>query len=369
MVNLKFTKAIFVHFPVLLKGGRPIIDTRNKEVLKHFIPHVEEIALSRLDILKSSLRAKLWELLKIVFGREVSTQEVVDKCGEIDGKTLVFASHSTYGLLVYKIKHYCPEVFVVTFFHNIESQVYWKNFKKTGRLSELRNYFIACFTEKLSVRYSDRLVVLNNRDRKLLVDKYGYTQTYLLPTSLKDRFVETTNCKPSKERRLRLLFVGTHFIANEQGMRWMVKYIVPYIDADFYIVGQGMEKLRPYAVALKNVFIVGEVDAAVLDEYYYKADIFISPLFMGGGMKTKVAEAMMFGLPIIGTRETFVGYEEDVDKIGFCSDSAVEMIAFLKKCIKYPGTLLECSTNARRIFLSKYSVDSSVLRMSEIIAS
>ena len=38
-----------------------------------------------------------------------------------------------------------------------------------------------------------------------------------------------------------------------------------------------------------------------LETWYEKADVVISPIFLGSGMKTKTAEALMYGKPILGT--------------------------------------------------------------------
>jgi len=39
----------------------------------------------------------------------------------------------------------------------------------------------------------------------------------------------------------------------------------------------------------------------------------ISPVQTGAGMKVKVAEALSLGLPIIGSPETLIGYEEAIN--------------------------------------------------------
>ena len=70
-----------------------------------------------------------------------------------------------------------------------------------------------------------------------------------------------------------------------------------------------MEKLRPLIDNSKNVEIHDSVDD--LSVFYERANIVVCPLFYGGGMKVKVAEALMYGKKIIGTELAFFGYEPE----------------------------------------------------------
>jgi glycosyltransferase involved in cell wall biosynthesis len=45
-------------------------------------------------------------------------------------------------------------------------------------------------------------------------------------------------------------------------------------------------------------------------ELLTEADLFISPVFSGAGMKPEVIEALFYGLPIIASETSLKGYEE-----------------------------------------------------------
>lgn len=104
----------------------------------------------------------------------------------------------------------------------------------------------------------------------------------------------------------------------------------------------------------------------VLDEYYKNADIFIAPINSGGGMKTKVAEAMMFGLPVIGTSEAFCGYDIDISSVGYRADSSEDFIQFIKELDGDRKLLFEKSQKARLLFEEKYSIKSSLSNLESI---
>ena len=67
-----------------------------------------------------------------------------------------------------------------------------------------------------------------------------------------------------------------------------------------------------------NVKVIGTVDN--LDELYIKAEAVVIPIFSGGGMKVKTAEAMMYGKKIYGTEEALTGYDiQNMDYIIECN--------------------------------------------------
>ena len=47
---------------------------------------------------------------------------------------------------------------------------------------------------------------------------------------------------------------------------------------------------------------------ARLEDFYDRVDLVVAPMLMGSGLKMKVAEALSFGLPVVGTRIGFEGF-------------------------------------------------------------
>jgi glycosyltransferase involved in cell wall biosynthesis len=72
------------------------------------------------------------------------------------------------------------------------------------------------------------------------------------------------------------------------------------------VAGYGSEKL-PRA---QNVEIIGPVDA--ISDFYDRIDVALAPIDQGGGMKVKVVEAMMHGLPVIATEHVKRGLPESL---------------------------------------------------------
>lgn len=368
----KFKRIIFFHQPHLKKGGMPIIDERNRFVLQKYAEILVDMASNPFVVFSSVNKyTAFFYKIALLFGFVRSKEVLIqDKYPVLEQKQLFFLSHSSFGFYARDLKRHCRKVKIFSFFHNVESDYNKQLLKKKFSFILLYRYLVFFKMEKELIENSDRVFVLNRRDSELLNQLYHYDRAILLPTTLLDRYnVNKALMKQKSNEPLKLLFVGSLFPANEEAVYWLAENISPYINAQINIVGLGMENLKDQLSVFPNVNIVGEVCNNQLDEYYYYSDIFISTVFSGGGMKTKIAEAMMFGLPIIGTKESFQGYDFDYSQIGIRSDNSEEMISFIKRAQEDSAILTFCSKNARNLYLERYSYVSSDNIMNDVLES
>ena len=104
---------------------------------------------------------------------------------------------------------------------------------------------------------------------------------------------------------------------------------------------------------MPNVELVGAVDD--LEPYYLGAKAVIAPIFDGSGMKTKVAEALMFGKRVVGTSEAFSGYEDVAARAGWQCDTKDEYIARIDRLAGQP--IAPFDPAMRLIYEENYSMD------------
>ena len=106
-------------------------------------------------------------------------------------------------------------------------------------------------------------------------------------------------------------------------------------------------------VDFKNISSQVHIYGFVVDlsDFYYRAKIVISPIHVGGGMKTKTAEALMYGKTILGSSEAFEGYEID-DRCMILCNTADEYIDNIRKLRNSTSRL---NILSRNLFLKKYS--------------
>jgi glycosyltransferase involved in cell wall biosynthesis len=277
----------------------------------------------------------------------------------------VFVDGSNLGALVKAVKQEFPAVEVSTFFHNVEARFFLGSLRQSKTLRALAVMTVNYIAERMSVRYSEKLICLSERDSRLLKKTYGRAATHISPMALQDKLPADLDLTVHAKREKFALFVGGVFYANRAGITWFVRHVVPRINIKICIVGRGFEDLRQELECEGKVEVIGAVDS--LAQWYLDAHFVIAPIFDGSGMKTKVAEALMFGKKIIGTPEAFSGYEDIVDKAGHVCLTADDFVAAINAADEMISAPFD--TELRAIYQSRFSLPVSQIRMGNILGA
>jgi polysaccharide biosynthesis protein PslH len=275
----------------------------------------------------------------------------------------IFVDGSNLGEAVKAVKQTLPQIEISTFFHNVESRFFFGSLRQNMTLHALAVLMANYFAERKAVRYSDKIICLSERDSQLLGKVYGRNATHIAPMAVQDALSAPQDQVPGRVYEKYALFVGGGFYANRTGIAWFVKHVTPRIDIKVCIVGRGLEDLRPHLESAGKVEVVGAVES--LAEWYQNAQFVIAPIFDGSGMKTKVAEALMYGKKIIGTPEAFSGYEDIVDRAGWMCTTTDEFIASINRAQR--EILQSFDPELRTVYEEKYSYSAARSRLAEIL--
>lgn len=334
-----------------IKSGADVINKRNATFLYTYYDQLDYFFTE--DPLKRT--SKLTTLKNILFYDNfvgLTKDDIIKLCASIHKKNydMCYIANSNLGFLSKLLKHYFPKMMICTFFHNVEFN-YFKQLASGKNFYKLPLTICAKKNEEFATQYSDRVIALNRRDAQEIYRVYGKSVDFILPTSFPDcaekieyDFSSRTSV-PSK-----LLFVGSDFFANEDGIRWFIHNVLPRINAEVFIVGRGTERWQSIFSMNKNVHVLGSVDS--LTSYYQMADAVIMPIFLGSGMKTKTAEALMYGKNIYATSEALEGYKVDINKFGAECNTADEFVNAIQNDL--PNRTI-CNKFSRKIFLDNYS--------------
>jgi hypothetical protein len=266
----------------------------------------------------------------------------------------IFLCSSQYGRLIQYIKKCYPRATIITYFHNIEKK-YARDYLNVKKPQTLLFYFLCWFNEYKAVKYSDICICINKRDSELMKTIYNREGDLIIPVSIDDTIIDDNIKKISwlysRIYSRKALFVGSNFFGNTQGLLWFIKNVLPFVDMKLQIVGSGMSKAF---VQTEKTEVYDFVDD--LSSFYFAADFIILPIISGSGMKTKTAEALMYGKAIIGTKEAFEGYDLfAVDKMFVCQ-SADDFITAIKD-IYENNEIFYFNKDIRNIFLTLYSTE------------
>lgn len=343
-------------------GGRELLSKLNHDILKNlFGPKliVIELVRDRIQGIKSVVNAFMGHIdginsisiqliFSVIFSRNIE---------------VIFVDGSNLGAVVKLVRLRFPKVRVCTFFHNVETRFFLGSLWSNRSAHALAVLIVNYLAERKAVRYSNNIVCLSDRDSRLLHRLYGRFATHISPIALKDKFTDSASHVKRSQNGRYALFVGGGFYANRAGITWFCEQVAPLVDVKICIVGRELEDLKVLLEQNENVEFIGAVDS--LSQWYREAHYVIAPIFDGSGMKTKVAEALMFGKKIVGTAEAFSGYEEIADQAGWLCTSASDFVA----AMKVADSTINCSFNRdlRTRYETIYSFEAARARMSEII--
>ncbi|WP_432205347.1 glycosyltransferase (plasmid) [Cetobacterium somerae] len=335
----------------IINGGNEVT-RRNFEILSNFFD-IEEVLLDyKVSILKK-FKDTLF-LNSLSFDKEIKFK--IFRLIKENNIKEVWIDNSLYGTIAKFIKKLDSTIKIITFFHNIE-YLYFKDKIKVEGIQNSIMLPYSYINEKRSLKYSDKIIVLNSRDNDTLKKIYSKKADLILPLTLKDKYNEEKIKIVGNNKKPRALFVGSNFFANVEGIKWFIDNVLPEVDIELIIVGSGMNTLKE---ELENksskIKVLGFVDDIGLE--YAKADFVIAPIFKGSGMKTKTTEALMYGKTIFGTTEAFEGFELEYFRVGALCNNQNEFINVIKE-----NKFNRNNEYSRYIYLSKYSNESVTLKL------
>lgn len=314
-----------------IKSFRDLLGDFNVDIvsikLDHAVPEDENLFLS-------AATTKIDKFINLIHGYPVfysrKCEDAIVELVRKNNYNLVYIGNSYFGATVKKIKKMFPNISIWVFYHGVKANsgrqtVKAVNYRPTIVLRCIANFL----GEKMTVKYSDTQILLNERDSKELEKYYHRKADVLLPIY----YTDTANIYNIEQMdEFRILFLGSGFWPNLYGITWFVKNVMPNVKerAKLYIVGRGMETLREKTEFQSDrVEVVGETDD--LDYWYNSADIVVGPIFHGEGMKTKTAEALMYGKRYLGTKEALCGYI-GMDK--YLCESAQDFISTINNYVE-----------------------------------
>ncbi len=257
-------------------------------------------------------------LLKKSFSRYIDSSLVkkITQLVQQEKFDAVIWEHPYYAWLANRIKKKTG-VKTILHTHNIEYQ----RFRSTGRWW----WPILKVYEKWAFKKADGLFFISPEDKEFAITKWGIAKEKCFDLPFGVAIHESPSDKPANKNIIAqrhginsnekiILFNGLlNYKPNLDALKIILSEINPLLRKEnsfpykIIICGKGlpeeMKELKDYAD--KNILYAGFVDN--IETYFKAADIFLNPVLSGGGIKTKMVEAIAFGATVISTQTGAAG--------------------------------------------------------------
>ena len=205
--------------------------------------------------------------------------------------------------------------------HNIEADMIDSSLHGRVRdkywFKNLVNGWLIKRRERNVMNNCDHLIFLTLEDQKRACELYGdFVRD-------KSSIVPICMCPSNKEYRdvdvpkPYILATGSlYYGPNAEGIKWLIKNVWSRIQKknllpSYTLVIAGRKpdaEMKKMIDEATNCVLVDSPEE--IYPYFQNADLYLAPIFYGAGMKVKVAEAMSYGLTVIGAHHALIGYEE-----------------------------------------------------------
>lgn len=244
-------------------------------------------------------------------------------------------------------------------FDNQESYLSYYQFKKTNNLMHkfvrFFDFVVLKMSESIFIKSCHALTFITEKDKS----NYNYDCTsIILPVCLP---VSSNNF--SSAVNFDVLFTGSFsFAPNIQAYSDFIQLSKNHPELRFVVAGRGLS-----SIVKKNYHNVTHFCSPTDSEMkniFESSRTYISPVNDGSGMKTKIAEALSFGLYVLASKHSVIGYEEILEKDCLTVYSGDLNEAFTKWYKR------ECEFNkwnAQQVFNEFYSYSIAQARIKGII--
>lgn len=312
---------------------------------------------------------------------------------------VIIVQGSRLGSVIKKLKESFANRKIIVQFENFEyefAQSYLKRNLFLQMIKPVELYNIKR-SERYTLKYGDVLLFLTQKDKDNVLGFYNQIPTAhkiirILPHAQEEKISYTEldhilneRINFIKENRtIRILFTGSfEYYPNVKSAEFLIK-IIKELNSErrsnyrikLLLAGKNA-KILLKELANDDVEIYSDPDDNEIRKIFLKSTVYASAVFEGSGMKTKIAEALSYGLPILASEHSLIGYDyivnnrekinsiaifKDYDKLSF-------KIGFYKLLSRIKNDYDKLSREAYQIFKAHYSVDAVKDVIKEVLES
>lgn len=240
-------------------------------------------------------------------------------------------------------------------------------------LMHKKNPFWMNYLLKLVFTHHMPLVVLSPLEEKIIKDKSGNNNIYILPNCIDLKDAKEYNHDPSYNECLKFLFLGR--ISIDKGLEFIYKAMVSLkekgLKYKFLMAGKGPEEeifKKKFSELLGIDFeFKGVVAGNQKTELLKECNVFLLPSFYEG-LPMALIESMSFGLVPVTTDVGSIKYviNDGINGIFVKPHSSDDIVLAVEKLSKHKKYMHELGSNARQTIFNNFNPEIYISKLNEI---
>ncbi|MEZ9340307.1 hypothetical protein AB4176_20875 [Vibrio splendidus] len=220
----------------------------------------------------------------------------------------IIALHSSrLGILSLLLSISFPKKKIFCHFDNVEYLLLKSRITKPSftlkYIVNILDFMLITASERLCVKFSDKCSFITISDAN-----YFEQNDFIIPICYEKSSSEVSILKGEYY----LFTASFDFEPNIDALNLFVETACAHPDLKFVAAGRKLKNFNYDHVS--NLTLIDSPTVDRMESIFIGAKGYISCVNFGSGMKTKVAEAMKYGLPVYATDNSLVGYEEVLNK-------------------------------------------------------
>lgn len=256
----------------------------------------------------------------------INYRSILETLERIDLKRFdcLFLDNSLLGPIIPNLKKANSNLVILSCFLNIESRALFSTMPKFFPTSYIR-YFSIFLAERIAAQKSNIRIAMHSTDSNKMQVSYGQRADFIFPIAfpVPDNGVPVPRLISSDY----VLFVGGYYSPNLEAIEFLAKKVAPHVNKKVIVAGFGLERIAKKYAQVKNLSIV--IAPEDLGPYYRHAALVVAPIFRGGGIKTKVIEALSYGKTVVCSPEAMIGFESVCKDVILTASDPDDYIRFI----------------------------------------
>ena len=199
--------------------------------------------------------------------------------------------------------------------HNVEKDYLRISYESDKNFVNFIKHVLSGRREGYMVHHADAVLAITETDKNRLIELYGSPEEKIVicPVGVNEpKYDKSFDGKIGE--KLNCLITGSlWFGPNADATAWFITNVFPQVKniCNLTVAGFKPNDTVKQLCFQQGVNLIDSPES--MQPYFEQADMVLAPIFEGGGMKVKIAEAMSYGLPVVTTPHGAIGYDM-VDK-------------------------------------------------------